>query len=700
MSDTITSLCYVSSVRDTRVELCRIADLSNNSFFPYSYDLQVDFYEYDRDLIYGPKTRINDSYGTIGMYEWSPWYDQIEGKWKTDAQLSEANWVEVFMTDYRTPEEVIRKLRDGWPVRKPFGRAHDILFCCRKIDFYPSCVYLPKDEFFIEGNVIKVSNQIDRLSVIEIDVRQVEACEGRYCSNDGRKYLRSKTRWEIVKTIWLKSKSDIVSQIVNGYLKTASREILSRKEKQRFATVLERIDNKSLTEAITDRLQCQEEEAEQYINECIQNKRIHLEDPETIGILDALIENDSVLVQDLRRKIEKQWRNDQAEEIEKSEVALIEVQKCVSERKEELSKLNDEIQQRQQEIKKCSEQLDETMRFQEDVEKEIQQRLLAFKKDRAAVLVESVYMQSIASTQVIGQADQSQQRTNSKHNYSIHAPEDAERVEHDTVSAAFLEAREVWKDICADDSLSEQLAVFFFAAFARRQPLLITGECAVLCADVFASSVTGLPCVKIYLDGDASVEEIICDLEGQEHTCLCFVDALGDGYAKARMVMEHFKKSHIVFTAQHEESLLMEPSSLFTTFLSVYADSFCCNNEIVRLSHINCSEKLLSDDYVNPNHRILSGFIGKQRNWFSKGFFSPLLKARCAYLHQCIDQICKENGLTSDVSTRIALRFLLVPIMKSLRKPEVISDVLNNCEGVLDDTVKRELLAFAEAEDL
>jgi len=500
--------------------------------------------------------------------------------------------------------------------------------------------------------------------------------------------------------MWLNDENEIISQIISSSLQNIANDTLDDKEAVLFSSALKNLNHSSIIEQTMSRLECDEEKASDLIYGFIKKLNMRVDSTTSYLIMDKLIENDSILIKTLRQRIEDQWRLEQSEAISKQDEILSKAQNAILEKRIELENIGDEIQQRQQEIKKCNEQLEETMQLQEDVEKEIQRRLLAFKQDRAAVLVESAFMQSVASMQVIGQADQSQQRTNSKHNYSIHAPEDAERVEHDTVSAAFLEAREVWKDICADDSLSEQLAVFFFAAFARRQPLLITGECAVLCADVFASSVTGLPCVKIYLDGDASVEEIICDLEGQEHTCLCFVDALGDGYAKARLVMEHFKNSHIVFTAQHEESLLMEPSSLFTTFLSVYADSFCCNNEIVGLSHINCSEKLLSDDYVNPNHRILSGFIGKQRNWFSKGFFSPLLKARCAHLHQCIDQICKENGLTSDVSTRIALRFLLVPIMKSLRKPEVISDVLNNCEGVLDDTVKRELLAFAEAEDL
>ena len=51
MSDNILSLCYVSKRTDKYTQFCRIADLVDGDFIPYTYSV-TDFYDTDRDLIY------------------------------------------------------------------------------------------------------------------------------------------------------------------------------------------------------------------------------------------------------------------------------------------------------------------------------------------------------------------------------------------------------------------------------------------------------------------------------------------------------------------------------------------------------------------------------------------------------------------------------------------------------------------------
>ena len=53
MSDKIVSLCYVSKRGDKSTELCRIADWVDGNFEPYTYNTNTNFYDTERDLIYG-----------------------------------------------------------------------------------------------------------------------------------------------------------------------------------------------------------------------------------------------------------------------------------------------------------------------------------------------------------------------------------------------------------------------------------------------------------------------------------------------------------------------------------------------------------------------------------------------------------------------------------------------------------------------
>lgn len=69
---TITSLCYVHNKNEKTTLLCRIADYDpiTGGFIPYKYDPGRDFYDDDRDLLYGANYDVLAEEGEIAVFDW------------------------------------------------------------------------------------------------------------------------------------------------------------------------------------------------------------------------------------------------------------------------------------------------------------------------------------------------------------------------------------------------------------------------------------------------------------------------------------------------------------------------------------------------------------------------------------------------------------------------------------------------------
>ena len=468
MSDNILSLCYVSKRTDKYTQFCRIADLVDGDFIPYTYS-GTDFYDTDRDLIYGPPTMLQAELESIGVYEWSS-YLSADNKWQTKVNKAEDfSWCEVLFTKYGTIEELVRAIKSGFLMPK-YDRLHDLILCCRASGNKCEAIYISTADAVYRDGKLCLLDSVITLPRDTLDTRYGTGdCKCRYSPYDARKYLARKDACHVVGTVEVKSKDEVVGDIVKQII---GKDVLSRKERQAARTALDNLALPTIVEIVAERFQCSNECAEKYVKEYISRVQERIDSTTSLQWIEMLIENDSDSSQRMRAAVQKQWEETQQQQIKDAQQRQAEAEAALNAVRQQITdaeKALGDIETRQTE---AEEKVEELLLLQEEIDAEIQKKLEKFKTDYASALVENAaFVSTILPRQ---QSGEDTVAAPYHANWAITLPENG--TDMGTLEENIDVAVENWEEICADQDMARGLTLFSFAAYARRQPLLVVGE--------------------------------------------------------------------------------------------------------------------------------------------------------------------------------------------------------------------------------
>lgn len=690
-SDRIISLCYVSKQSDKTKELCRIADFHNNGFESYVYDSTYDFYETERDLIYGARKDIAGEVGSISVYEWSAYRDN-NNEWRTMTHDSDVPWIEVVSLFKDTPEQIIDLIKAGIKIAMPNTRKHDFIFCCSAKGAYSDAIYIAANDLVCVNDRYTFAEHVVSLETAQINYYEDTAsCRCRYNPSDTIRYYVRPSSWKATGKVIVRSYQEIVQASVIAYARRLDKEgVISRKERQSFTSVIEKLSISTITDEVMEKLGYDRDDAEYCVKECLENLSNRMNRNEADWVMRQLIENNSEYEEEMYRKVEELWHQVHTSARAEFSAELKQHQETLATVQQEITIARKELADAKAHKEQCEADATEALQLQEDIEKNIQDRLASIRGDRAKALVDEAWtMAFLPSTP-----------TSASHNsctLSFVYDGNTNPIEEVSLQERWMDAISSWEHICGNEKRGFELTAFFLAAYSLKQHLIISGECAELLADMTSKLITGRDCTKIYVADFASVTEVINELTAVPHDCICFINGLEQNQNVVKAVMQHFGESHFIITAPYYESLVMEPASLFTTFLPVCSEEFCINTTMMDVDNLSCKEDLSRLQRTIDTRKLRSIRV-QQSSWFANGFFSPLLIERCARIQHIIKTLLASPVSDGEKESKAAmLSLVFVPLMRCLRRKDILTNHVDEFD-VLDETRRNRLLAFAGIE--
>ena len=687
MNDKIVSLCYVNSKGDKTTELCRIADYIDGGFLPYRFDPSNEFYGEERDLLYGLTSFLQVDEGDIAVFEWSVYLTE-QNKWFTETSKSDQPWIEVIFTKSETVKQLVEELKKGYPMNK-FDRQHDLVLCCSSSGNQCEAIYISKTDAFCRDGKLIISDDVVSLFHVRIDARYgIGDCRCRSSRYDTRKYLCREDECKVVGTIEFKSRDEIIGAIIRQNI---SKDGLGRKERQAARLALEKITMPSIIELISTRLQCSERDAEKYAVDYVSRAKEKLETTSSQRLIELLIENDGDSVQRMRSVIQKEWNETQYKQIEAAQQLQAEATRELDSIKARIGEEKERLQKLQDEQHDAEAKTQEAKALREQVETEINKRLEEFRNDYASVLVRDAV---ISATSVSMAKDTGNSSNVAKWSIILHEFNATEGKMEDN----YDEAVEYWIDISANQDMAQELATVSFAAYASKIPLLIIGEGAVVIADVISATICGQTSIKLSINDDVQdFEETLAAISKAPEAVICVINGLRKGYDNLRTLMQLCPQRMFVITEMHAESLIMEPRSMFATFLPVFCDYFFTGGHIEELPKFTCSTEL-QQQIEKITARGLKEARAIVSQWFSDGFYPRVLYERTAKLIATINHLCQVMDGNSKRVEATIIEFIIVPIMKCMQRERSLEEHLEEC-GVIDNDRKATIMSFVNVGD-
>ena len=687
MSDKIISLCYVSSKADKTTELCRIADYIDGAFVPYYFEPGNEFYAENRDLLYGSTAFLQVEEGSIAVFEWST-YLTAQNKWFTDTSRSEQSWCEVIPTKHGTVDDLISALKAGLSMNGGSDRSHDLILCCRASGNQSDGLYIAKSDAFCRDGKLFLNDGVVSLSQVRLDLRYaVGDCKCRSSKYDTRKYLAREDGCRVVGRAELKTKDEIIGEIIRQNI---TKDGLARKERQAARSALEKLDMPSIVEVIANRLQCSKDQAAKLAEEYVAGARMRLDSASSQHLIELLIENDAESVQRMRAAVQQQWDETQQEQIKAAQQRQAEATAAIDAIRKQIADAETTLQKTQERQAEAESKAEEALLLQEQIEAEIQKRLEGFKNDYASVLVENAVIASAAVP--IQQSGTGNVSTG----WTIVLPENA--THEGSLEENIDVAVENWGEICANQEMARGLTLLSFAAYAKRQPLLLVGEGAIPVSDLISSSICGQPAIKIRTTGEPQdFQNVIVEIEKKPEAVICLINGLKNGYDQLRTLMQMCPHRMFVVTEMHAESLTMEPTSLFTALFPVFCDFFYTGKQVEELPTYDCSNELHTKANQLEARSIKQAKVTVSQ-WLSDGFYPPVVRERCSILFAMMNLLSQMLGMNANNVVALAVEFLFVPLLKCMRKEESLRAHIEE-STVLDGDRKSTLISFIGAED-
>lgn len=687
----IVSLCYISSVKEKTVQLCRIADYEHGEFIPYHHQPDIDFWGTDRDILVGQRYIIPADLGSIGVYEWTVRQDHNTGDWWTNVKPSDQSWVE-FIPTYKQAsiDEIRREFQSGLTWTGDFDRTHSYAFIIKGNG--NSCEFLyvsGKELVYRDGRLFLASDTTFLMHERIENPQSYSSCRCRYSPLDPRFYLCAPQNCVVIGKVQVSSTDAVIRDVIKQFINHLDKCILSRSQKQNARSALDKIAVPTVAETIAEKLQCSLDDARKLLEAYIRTSSTRIEKNEAELLISILIRYDTDLVEELRQEVKTNWLESNQLEVDAANEAIAERRRAYDEICGQITKSQSQLSIKEQEIHQAEEKVNELLQMQDDIEQEIQNRLHQVQTDRAKALVEVAWMQPAT------RPERTPDTPLVHKGYTLVTTTNPLVEESTNLRGCIEDAQDAFHTLTDHDELAQILTSFFFSAYIARQNLVITGECAILLADLYSQIITGRKAAKLTLSANPDIGQLVDEVSASLSDFVCVMDGFQQGYSTVQTLIRQFPNKQFVITARHEESLFLEPPSLFTTYLPVLSDTFCAVTDIGSFELLSCRNDITSN-FAMPSRKMISRIRAAQQQWFADDYFAPLLINRCAQLQAIGELLPIANSAV--VAERMACMMVFVPLMKLLRKKERIATCLETTP-VLSEEQKQHIRHYVGIEE-
>lgn len=692
----IVSLCYVGEMPtkegSARKVLCRIADYEEGFYYPCKYDYSavrpIPFDDINRDLIFGSQRNFVHDVDTIGLYTWHCEWNDNANRWDTTIDGSPTNipWIEVFRTHCHSLREVVTLIRSGYPIYTAFDKTHDYVFCID--DSGENAVYVYARQLKEKDGLLFFRDDVQSVLKGSIISRDILSCKCRYSTfteQTERFYYRRTSKWDPKNIIAIKDPIEIVDDIVRSTVKKA----MSRTERKEAFRALDKVNVASVHEQVAQMLHCSTDEASHYAEEYFSSRMARLEADEGTQLIESLLSCDSNLVDQLTEKIGERWQNEHKQRMEQYDSEIAEMKANLDSTTKAASEEEAHLRVLLEQQTAAEDALNKAVTLQQDVEKQIALRLSEMKENTAKVLVDTAFTRITTMSFSSSVAPVAPTPSTA---VAFSAPDAVEEID---IAEAFQDAVDYATRFCAYQESASEFVAFIFAVYACNQPLVLAGEYGQALADFYSIFCTGHECTTVTIDERASVDSIIDLLQVAPHDVVCIVDPFVKDYEEARRIMDAFPETRFVFTVRHPESLLMEPRSLFNTFLPVLTEFFCVDAPSTYPEGFGCREALQS---LEMDQSDISRAQSRQDPWFTGSFTSPLLRRRCSRLQVALEAICRMVTSNSELAKQAGAMLAFVPLLYYLRNSSGIATLLNELTQI-DPERKQMVKLYAELQE-
>lgn len=696
MDNSMISLCMIVPGQLDRKWLFRIADLSNHQLLPFERLPYADasMEGKNNDSLFLRQEYQGYPLYSMQLFEWSPYLDEYDGKWKQDAHPSEESWIEV-IKGFESCKQIISLLKNGYDLTFDYERSHNLLFACKGKRILEAVLVTPND-LQVSGKRIWLNEKCNKLPIVSIYDYWIYPCKNRYSPNSPRFYL-STMAVEKTELIQVRPVNETIKILLSSRVKSLLD--LSRSDRQVLQHALKVLPNTSFINDIATSLECTETEAKTFLDQFLSSTSQQIDaDSYDVRMVEFVVEHNARLAQELQARIEEKWQKDHqsqiqaanqmiesirsnaqvqqkqlAEQLEKTKNQIEAEQKHLDELRQELKKVDDTLIEHTIEI-------EETKKLKQEIEEQIKQRLAKLHTEKAACMVEEAFLNPPTALTI------NSEKTISSHLFFEETSEGKIQVAGSSNEVIYT-LSDALQDICVSQT-NEYLAHLLIAAASANQSLLIAGPSASIIADLFSCAISGQPCAHIQLGNASDIQGIVSEIQSSKAVVICMDDALEPGkYDLCRAVMDSLPNKKIVITARHRESLYMEPESLFAEFFPVLTEWFIQSLDRPQPYFMNGLE-YLSFSFGKEEKRKARNDV---RKWFSGEYLSPLLQESVTKL---LANILK--SATPNIYQRLSIEFVCLPLLLCLRKTSRIKEMLHDSATLNQEEIDRILLFAGE----
>lgn len=556
------SLCRVDASGEKKW-LIRLADYSGDTLMNFEPDLTRPRRFDNRDRWYTEDApRVN---GYIGVWDWNTYpldydlkKDGIECVFRPEIIPVEV----IIIGGIGNIESLISALRTGVEAQQCAERT---LFAVYNGAGKYSGVLCSTGDLTIIDDRLRLSKKTYSLPIYEFNRQNIIQAEERWVLRTINPGLERKTvtiidPLEIVKDCLLERMTN----------KSARTHQITRKELRSIREYVDSIKTEDYYRTIMEACGCSLAEAQSYTEQFLEsvNKHIHLEDVDS-NLLAFIAMNHPELRQKCMELLTQQWEEENRESILRKEEERTSVINEISALKTDRVELASEIEHFRRELASADEQIRERKQLAEDVEKKVEERIAAAKKNAADFICEMAFSapriplehkeETSASTAVSGLV---------RGGTLDEEPECLENWRNTLNSI-----NDNLEDIGVGSQYRMGLSAFLYSCYLHHFPVLLAGPNGREIADALSAVLTGR--LADYVDcSESQYRDVLPQIESLEDSVLVCDHPFVTEWVGHLPEFSRKQNVFTVFVHPYKEDLAVEPGGIVNYMLPLLTEFF------------------------------------------------------------------------------------------------------------------------------
>lgn len=691
------SLCKVNRPdKNNNIWMRRLADSINGCLVYPDFDENKEQIFDNRLFLFhenGPSTA-----DTIGFWEWK------ERKSETDRWFSDSHYIdwatptEIYVIDaLSTVTEVMNSLRSG--IHIPSYLQNSVIFAIQKDTTIEGVLCKMEDFISRPGNevYIKLKSDIYTLPYYQFSENEIFTWKKR-------KICKQVQLDEATKKIPVVNLSDTIKQLFIESMQWPifKAEGISKPTLQSVKQVIHAIPNCTIVEKISASYDLSIPEAQNCIDQFLQSvdDYIDVTDVDSTLVVQMLTSH-SGLKETLYGIAAEKWHEDHIKEIQqaneevsniysnakqrlaKAEQDLLEVQKSVSEAKEQRQSVLDEISTARNQLSAIQAEIEKNIVLGNETVAAVRAKIAEAQKDMAGFIADlSIFMP---------QATAAPPSRNTANTWKYECAKDGLYSEDDIELAHTWDeeynalSQNLTNSIRIEPTFGAMLAAFLYSAHINNIPLLVAGPGGAEIANALSVSLYAKDAGHLTL-GNEYACDIIDEMKKNSEKVISIDNMFGKGWSDT--LPQAFSQSNmqVIWTHPTVEDLAIEPKGLYNYMLPILSESFIGMLPAQTL----WPGKRLQDDFkafVSPTRKPL------KLSAFKRLGLSKLIQNKLSLVLSDAKELLGTSSADKDIETLMGL----LPLCVVTGRIDILRDVIESENGI-SSAVKAEAARYFEEE--